>query len=114
MNFVFAIAITLVPLALLLVGSWMLSNWILNKADLEDQDRAKYKQGTKNAFVGVSLLILILSVYSAGQSYGPRNTLMPSPRSYYPEVQEIQRGKAFTEKKEWRGTFDDKLENEKP
>lgn len=114
MNFAFGLAISLAPLAFLLAASFLLIRFALKRLEMPDDERETYRKYNRYVHQGLALLVLALTLYTSGTTYGPRLEIQASGPQYHPETQEIQGGKAFTETPEWRGTFDEKLESEDP
>lgn len=111
MNFLFATLIMAVPIAALCMAAHYLVMYATERF-ISDGDDPKYRRVSKSVFTGLAAVVVVLSTYSNMQAYGPRVTLENNTPTYHPEHTEVESGAAMTQTPEWRGTFDQKLENE--
>lgn len=114
MNFLFSVMITLLPLLLLVAACHVLTVMAL-KHFVQPQSDTKYQLYRKGSLVGFRTLAVVLTVlvlYSSVQTFGVRVKLEASNQSYTPERSQVESTDQFTETPEWRGKFDQRIDQE--
>ena len=115
MNILFAILIICVPIALLAVAGHTLNVRLMSKImgpTVTEAEYDSYRKVSKIGFSSLAIFLLAWNVFSAVQTFGPRVTLDTPNQSYTPERSQVESDEEFTDTPEWRGKFDQRINQE--